>query len=129
MALNYTIIHGRICNDLELKTTQSGISVTTFTVAVDRQYKSGEDKITDFFSVTAWRGLAEMICRNFTRGKEILLSGEMQSRKYTDKDGNNRIAWELVADTVDFCGSKSDTAQKPSEPKLEEIDLGEELPF
>lgn len=129
MALNYTIIHGRICNDLELKTTQSGISVTSFTVAVDRQYKSGEDKITDFFSVTAWRGLAEMICRNFTRGKEILLSGEMQSRKYTDKDGNNRIAWELVANTADFCGSKSDTAQKPSEPKLEEIDLGEELPF
>lgn len=129
MALNYTIIHGRICNDLELKTTQSGISVTSFTVAVDRQYKSSEDKITDFFSVTAWRGLAEMICRNFTKGKEILLSGEMQSRKYTDKDGNNRIAWELVANTVDFCGSKSDTAQKPSEPKLEEIDLGEELPF
>lgn len=129
MALNYTIIHGRLTADPELKTTQSGISVTTFTVAVDRQYKSGEDKITDFFSVTAWRGLAEMVCKYFTKGKEILVSGEMQSRKYTDKDGNNRIAWELLANSVDFCGSKNETAQKPSEPKFEEIDLDDTLPF
>lgn len=129
MALNYTIIHGRLTADPELKTTQSGISVTTFTVAVDRQYKNGEDKITDFFSVTAWRGLAEMICKHFNKGKEVIIAGEMQSRKYQDKDGNNRIAWELVANSVDFCGSKNETAQKPSEPKFEEVDTDEMLPF
>lgn len=129
MALNNITIHGRLTADPELKTTQSGISVTSFTVAVDRQYKSGEDKITDFFTVVAWRGLAEMVCRYFMRGKEILVSGSMESRKFTDKDGNNRIAWELLANSVDFCGSKSETAQKPSEPKFEDIDTDSDLPF
>lgn len=129
MALNNITIHGRLTADPELKTTQSGISVTSFTVAVDRQYKSGEDKITDFFTVVCWRGLAEMVCKYFTKGKEILISGEMQSRKYTDKDGNNRIAWELLANSIDFCGSKSETAQKPSEPKFEDIDTDFDLPF
>lgn len=129
MALNNITIHGRLTADPELKTTQSGISVTSFTVAVDRQYKSGEDKITDFFTVVCWRGLAEMVCKYFTKGREILVSGEMQSRKYTDKDGNNRIAWELLANSVDFCGSKNEAAQKPSEPKFEEVDLEDILPF
>lgn len=129
MALNNITIHGRLTASPELKTTQSGISVTSFTVAVDRQYKSGEDKITDFFTVVCWRGLAEMVCKYFTKGREILVSGEMQSRKYTDKDGNNRIAWELLANSVDFCGSKSETVQKPSEPKFEEVDLDDTLPF
>lgn len=129
MALNNITIHGRLTADPELKTTQSGISVTSFTVAVDRQYKSGEDKITDFFTVVAWRGLAEMVCRYFMRGKEILVSGSMESRKFTDKDGNNRIAWELLANSVDFCGSKNEAAQKPSEPKFEEVDLDDTLPF
>lgn len=129
MALNNITIHGRLTADTELKTTQSGISVTSFTVAVDRQYKNGEDKITDFFTVVCWRGLAEMVCKYFTKGKEILVSGEMQSRKYTDKDGNNRIAWELLANSVDFCGSKNEAAQKPSEPKFEDIDTDSDLPF
>lgn len=130
MGYNHIIIHGRVCNDIEVKTTQSGIAVATFSVAVDRQYKSGEDKITDFFSVTAWRGLAEMIGRNFHKGKEIIIGGKMQSRKYVDKSGNNRIAWEILADEVDFCGSKGDTdGAKKSEPKWEEVADDASLPF
>lgn len=126
---SYTIIHGRICNDLEEKVTQSGIEVCNFTVAVDRAYKKGEDKITDFFNCVAFRGTATLLTRYFCKGKEILVSGEMQSRKFVDKDGNNRTAWELVANSVDFCGSKNETAQKPSEPKFEEVDPLDELPF
>lgn len=129
MSYNRIVIHGRLATDPVLKTTQSGISVTAFTVAVDRRYKSGEDKITDFFSVTAWRELAKMVCKYFAKGKEIIVAGEMQSRNYTDKSGNSRIAWEISADEVDFCGSKNDTAQKPSEPKFEKIDTDDDLPF
>ena len=104
--LNHIIIHGRLTQDVELKQTQSGVSVCNFTVAVDRSYSKGEDKITDFFTVVCWRGLADMVSKYFGKGKEIIVSGEMQSRKWQDNDGNNRVSWEIQADTVDFCGNK-----------------------
>jgi single-strand DNA-binding protein len=104
--LNTITIHGRLTQDVELKQTQSGVSVCNFTVAVDRSYSKGEDKITDFFTVVCWRGLADMVSKYFGKGKEILVSGEMQSRKWQDNDGNSRVSWEIQADTVDFCGSK-----------------------
>lgn len=107
--LNSIIIHGRLTRDPEMRTTTSGVSVCSFSVAVDRSYaKQGEEKQTDFFSVTAWRGLAEMVSRYFAKGKEIVVWGAMQSRKYTDKEGNERTAWEILANGVDFCGSKGD---------------------
>lgn len=109
--LNTIMIHGRLTRDPELKQTQSGVSVCGFSVAVDRSYaRQGEEKQTDFFSVTAWRGLAEMISKYFTKGKEIVVWGAMQSRKYTDKNGNDRTAWEILANGVDFCGSKGDNS-------------------
>lgn len=105
---NHIAIHGRITNDIELKQTQSGVSVCNFNVAVDRSYtKQGEEKQTDFFTVVCWRGLAELVSKHFHKGKEILVSGEMQSRKWTDDNGNNRTNWEVMANTIDFCGSKS----------------------
>lgn len=107
--LNTITIHGRLTQDVELKQTQSGVSVCNFTVAVDRSYSKGEDKIADFFTVVCWRGLADMVSKYFGKGKEILVSGEMQSRKWQDNDGNNRISWEIQANTVDFCGSKGNT--------------------
>lgn len=110
--LNQIIIHGRLTSDPELKQTQSGVSLCNFTVAVDRSYKSGEDKIADFFNCTAWRGLGEMISKYFKKGKEIVLSGEMQSQKWQDNDGNNRTSWVVQVSNVDFFGSKSDS--KPS---------------
>ena len=133
MALNHIIIHGRITANPELKQTQSGVSVCNFTVAVDRSYKNGEEKQTDFFTVVCWRGLADMVSKYFAKGKEILVSGEMQSRKWQDNEGNNRVAWEIMANGVDFCGSKSEnggnSASTNSAPKIEEIDDDDSLPF
>lgn len=109
--LNKIFIHGKLVRDPELKTTPSGVSVCNFTVAVDRSYtKQGEEKQTDFFECVAWRGLADTISKYFTKGKEIVVTGEMQSRKWQDKEGNNRISWEIMADSVDFCGSKGDSS-------------------
>ena len=131
--LNHITIHGRLTADPELKQTQSGVSVCNFTVAVDRSYKSGEEKQTDFFPVVCWRGLADMVSKYFVKSKEILVSGEMQSRKWQDNEGNNRISWEVMANAVDFCGSKSDnggnSAPTNSASKIEEIDPSDELPF
>lgn len=104
--MNNITITGRLTADPELRTTPNGTNVTQFSVAVDRAYKSGGEKQTDFFRVVAWRSTAEFICRYFGKGRLILITGEMQSRKYTDKGGSERIAWELLADRVEFMGDK-----------------------
>lgn len=103
--LNAIFLHGRLTADPELKATSGGISYCNFTVAVDGFAKKGEDKPTDFFNCVAWRNTAEMICKYFKKGKEIVISGEMHSNKYTDNDGNNRIAWKVNVNSVDFCGN------------------------
>lgn len=102
--MNSIVIKGRLTKDPELRSTQNGTAVCTVNVAVDRPYS--KDKETDFFTVVFWRQTAEFVSKYFTKGQEILVQGEMQSRKYTDKEGNNRIAWEIKADHVEFCGSK-----------------------
>ena len=104
--MNSIIITGRLTADPELKTTPNGNNVTQFTVAVDRAYKSGGEKQTDFFRVIAWRNTADFICRYFSKGKPILIEGEMNNRQYTDKDGNKRDWWEIKADKVEFMGDK-----------------------
>ena len=106
--LNAIFLHGRLTVDPELKSTSGGISYCNFTVAVDGFAKKGEDKPTDFFNCVAWRNTAEMICKYFRKGKEIVISGEMHSNKYTDNDGNNRIAWKVNVNSVDFCGNAKD---------------------
>lgn len=105
--LNCAVIMGRICNDLELKKTPSGVSVTRFTVAVDRAYKQGEERKADFINVTAWRGTAEFICRNFNKGKAIVVKGAIQTGTY-EKDGRKYNTFEIVAYDVFFCGGKND---------------------
>lgn len=104
--MNSITITGRLTADPELKTTPNGTNVTQFTVAVDRAYKSGGEKQTDFFRVIAWRSTAEFICRYFSKGRPILIQGEMNNRQYTDKDGNKRDWWEVKADRVEFMGDK-----------------------
>lgn len=108
--MNSIAIHGRLTRDPEMRQTASGISVTNFTVAVDRDYKdqSGE-KQTDFFDCTAWKGRGEVIAKYFQKGSEICVTGSMESRKYEDKEGNNRIAWAINVQGFDFCGSKRDS--------------------
>ena len=109
--LNSISIHGRLVRDPELRTTQSGVSVCAITVAVDRSYaKQGEEKQTDFIDVVCWKNTAEIVSRYFVRGKEIIVNGSLQSRKWKDKNGNDRITWEIQANSVDFCGGKGDSS-------------------
>ena len=103
--LNAIFLHGRLTADPELKSTSGGIPYCNFTVAVDGFAKKGEDKPTDFFTCVAWRNTAEMICKYFRKGKEIVISGEMHSSRYADSDGNNRTSWKVNVNSVDFCGS------------------------
>lgn len=108
MAFNRIIIMGRITHELELKTTPSGVSVCSFSVAVDRRFQQkGEEKKTDFFNVVAWRQQAEFVTRYFGKGRMILVEGEMQSRTYVDKNGQNVRVWEVVADQLCFTGEKA----------------------
>ena len=102
-----TILIGRLTADPELRQTQGGISVTSFTVAVGRTYTpKGGERQTDFIDIVAWRNTAEFVCRYFTKGKPILVEGSIQTRTYTDKNGQNRKAWEVVADNCHFVESK-----------------------
>lgn len=107
---NLVVLTGRLTADPELKTTQSGVSVISFCVAVQRQYKSGEDPITDFINVVAWRHTAEFVTKYFHKGNMIGIEGSIQIRKYTDKDGNNRTAFEVLANNVQFVEGKRNSA-------------------
>ena len=116
---NRTILMGRICNDLEIKTTPSGVSVLSFTVAVDRAYQADkQNKVSDFFPCVAWRNEAEFISRFWSKGKMILVEGELQNRKYTDKAGTERQITELIVERACFTGEKTerDVPPPPEEP-------------
>lgn len=130
--MNNVILIGRLTAAPELKTTASGNSVTSFTVAVDRRY-SGKDgeRQTDFINCVAWRNTAEFISKYFKKGDPITIQGEIQTRKYTDKDGNNRVAVEVIINDARFVPSKSngDNSAPPVNNGFAEIDDGDDLPF
>ena len=107
---NIVILTGRLTADPELKTTTSGIPVTSFSIAVSRRYRSGEEQQTDFIRVVAWRQTAEFVSKYFKQGSMIGIEGSIQTRRYTDRDGNNRTAFEVVANNVQFVESKRDNA-------------------
>lgn len=112
MSINCAVLMGRITHDLELKTTPNNISVTTFRIAVDRNYtKPGEERQADFIDIVCWRQTADFVCRYFKKGSMIAVQGSIQTRNYEDKNGNKRTAVEIVADNVSFCGSKNDNQQ------------------
>lgn len=136
---NKTILGGRLTADPELKTTPSGLSVTSFTVAVNRRGKGkdGETK-ADFINVTAWRGPAEFITRHFRKGSSICVVGEIQTRSWTDPQGQKHYATEVVADEAYFVDSKGESAQPSSQYVPEQYTSGgfrqegdgdEDLPF
>lgn len=138
--LNIAAIQGRLTADPELKHTQSGVSVCSITLAVDRNYTpQGQERQADFIDVTAWRGTAEFICKYFTKGRMMAVSGSLQTRNWEDKNGNRRKAVELVADQVSFCDAKQKEASlgKPDEDfeeldpdeDFEELDQVDDLPF
>ena len=102
---NKAILMGRICNDLEVKTTPSGANVLSFRIAVDRSYQvKGEERKSDFFNIVAWRATADFISRFFSKGRMILVEGELQTRQYVDKNGSTQTIVELVVDNARFTG-------------------------
>lgn len=117
MSFNKCILMGRLVANPELKKTQNGVAVTTFTLAVDRKYNKEGEKKSDFITIVAWRQTAEFICRFFLRGSAILVCGELQTRNWTDDNGNKRYATEVVASEVSFAESKknSETNSSPAE--------------
>ena len=119
MALNRITIMGRICNDIELRRTASGKAVTSFTLAVDRDFRSDSgEKETDFIECVAWGNTAEFVSKYFGKGRTAIASGRLQIRSWEDKNGNKRKTAEVVADNVYFGDSKNDSKpeSKPSEP-------------
>ena len=111
---NLVVLTGRLTADPELKTTPNGIPVTTFSIAVNRNYRAGEEQQTDFINIVAWRQRAEFITKYFKKGSMIGIEGSIQTRRYTDKNGNNRTAFEVVANNVQFVESKRDGAPAAS---------------
>ena len=104
--LNVAILMGRLVADPEIRHTPNDIAVTSFTIAVDRSYvKSGAERQADFIDIVAWRATAEFVCKYFRKGQMIAVQGSIQTRSYTDKDGNKRKAFEIVADNVHFAVS------------------------
>lgn len=112
--MNRVILMGRMVADPDLKTTPSGVSVSSFRLAVDRNYqpKEAEERQADFIPCVAWRKTAEFICRNFQKGQMIAVEGELQSRNYEDKEGTKRTAYEVIVGQAYFTGSKADGARR-----------------
>ena len=150
-SLNKVILIGNLTADPELKQTPTGISVVTFTIAINRRYQSKTaaegTQTADFISIVAWRQTAEFVSRYFKKGKPILVCGALQSRSYTDNQGNKRYVTEVVADEVGFVENKSDSSGGASQytpdaysapsysntdavaPKFEAVSSEDDLPF
>lgn len=132
--LNHIVIMGRLAKDPELRRTQSGTAVTSFRLAVDRDFKdkSTGERSTDWIDCVAWRGTAEFVEKYFSKGSLAVVSGRLQMRDWTDKDGNRRISAEVQVDSIYFGGAnKRDegAAGAPREPEFEELDDSGDLPF
>ena len=142
MAFNKVIIVGNISSEVELKQTQSGTSVCSFNVAVNRFAKDTSETKVDFFTVVAWSAKADFVSRYFSKGKPILVCGRLENRPWTDKNGNKRISTEIIAEDISFVGSNESSTATNSAPSaytptaytnnnqnFEEIPNDGDLPF
>ena len=120
MSLNRITIMGRMTKDPELRRTNSGKAVTSFTLAVDRDFEKGK---TDFIECVAWGNTAEFVSKYFSKGRMVVASGRLQLRDWTDKDGNKRKTAEVVTDNVYFGDSKNNTEQQFAEVEEDDSDL------
>ena len=136
--LNKIILMGRLTRDPELRKTGSGTAVTSFTLAVDRDFKTQDgEKETDFIDIVAWRGTAEFVFKYFAKGRMAVVEGRLQIRNWTDKDGGNRRSAEVIAESVYFGDSKKNVPESGAQPEATAQDgdfqeLGDEegeLPF
>lgn len=113
--MNKVIIVGNLTRDPETRTTQNGISVTSFTVAVQRKHKKDGEQQADFVSCVAWRGTADFVAKYFQKGSKIGLSGSIQTRTYDDANGVRKYVTEVLADDVEFVTSKAQKENQPAE--------------
>lgn len=135
-SLNKVVLIGNLTADPEVKQTQSGVSVVSFTIAINRRVKKEGQPDADFVSIVAWRKTAEFVGQYFKKGKPILVCGSIQSRSYTDNQGNKRSVTEVVADEVGFVESKSESQRDASQyvpdaysqPQFDPVNEGN-LPF
>lgn len=136
--LNKVILGGRLTETPELKTTPTGVSVTTFSIAVNRKYNKDQQQQTDFINCVAWRGTAEFISKYFQKGSSICITGAIQTRSWTDNNGNKRYTTEVIVDEANFVDSKNDNTtgyidNAPSysidSANFEELPNDETLPF
>ena len=132
--LNKVILGGRMTADPELKQTPQGVSVTSFSIAVNRR---GKDAQTDFINCVAWRQTADFICRFFKKGSSICISGSVQTRTWNDQQNNKRYATEIIADEAFFVDGKNDNAASEqgaptftaAQANFEEVEADDDLPF
>lgn len=133
--MNNITITGNVTKDLELKTLQGDNHVVNFTVATDRRFKEKGEKITDFFNIVLWGRTAELAAQYLQKGSKCLIQGEMQLRKYTDKEGNQKISPEIKGEVIEFLGGNQGQKQENFAPKvtIEEVNLAteddDEIPF
>lgn len=118
--MNVVVLVGRLTDNPELRHTNSNVAVTRFSIAVDRSYRSGEDRQTDFINIVAWRQTAEFITTYFKKGQRIGIEGSLRMNKYTDKDGNNRTSYEVVVNNAHFVESKRDSGNAGYIPSEEQ---------
>lgn len=116
MSLNSVHLMGRLVADPDSRQTPSGVPVTTFRIAVDRDHKNKEtgERETDFVTIVAWRSTAQFVSQHFTKGRMAVVEGRLQIRPYTDRDGNKRTATEVVADNIYFGDSRPQQEQAPA---------------
>lgn len=140
---NLVVLIGHLVADPELKSTQSGIAVTSFRIGVTRRFSSQGEQQTDFIDIVCWRKTAEFVTRYFTKGKPILVRGTLQTRTWVDSNNNKRYTTEVVADEVAFVGKKDDFSEGPgytgsqtpsygtpkTDGSFEELSADDELPF
>lgn len=136
--LNHIVVMGRLARDPELRRTASGVAVTSFTLAVDRDYspKDGAERETDWIDCVAWRSTGEFVSKYFAKGRMAVVSGRLQIRNWNDKDGNKRRSAEVVADNVYFGDSKRDaapageaTVAQPAGAYQQIMDDDDDVPF
>jgi len=115
MSLNHICVMGRFTKDPELKHTPGGVAVTSFTLAVGRDYApNGQEKEVDYIDIVAWRHTAEFVCKYFSKGRMAIANGRLQIRPWTDRDGNKRQAAEIIAGDIYFGDSKRNTDEGPN---------------
>lgn len=137
--MNIVVLTGRLTADIEVKQTQSGVSFAKFCMAVDKDYKSGEERQANFINVTAWRQSAEFLAKYFKKGDGITVSGSIDTNQYTDKDGNKRTSFEILMNKAEFPIPKKsggnadsgsvDAGNAPLEADFTEVGKDDDLPF